>query len=113
MDCPECRYKCSNQAKLNNHIAAKHMRTVHGPPRTLLVCDSRVKSLKPRVIEKALRDGLLYAPGSLRVPLQAQGQGKGHPGRAYYSSRDWPNLDLDEGSFSTFVFSKVGIFGYL
>ena len=97
MDCPECRYKCSNQAKLNNHIATKHMRTVHGPPRTLLVCDSRVKSLKPRVVEKALRGGLLHVPGSLRIP-QAPGQSKGYPGRAYCSSRNWPNSRFPEAS---------------
>ena len=97
-NCTFCRYKCSNQAKLNEHIAAKHEDPSQTAPYTLLIGDSRVKSLKPRIIEKALGNGLLSVPGSIRVPVQPQGRGKGHPGRAYCSSRDWPGAKFPAAS---------------
>ena len=97
-NCTDCRYKCSSLTKLDHHIQNKHTRPNHGVPHTLLVCDSRVRSLKPRIVEKALRDGRLSVPGSLKVPEGPQGRGKGHPGRAYCSSRDWPGAKFPAAS---------------
>ena len=97
-NCTVCRYKCSNQAKLKEHISAKHEEPSQRAPFTLLIGDSRVKSLMPRIIEKALGNGVLSVPGSIRVPVQPQGRGKGHPGRAYCSSRDWPGAKFPAAS---------------
>ena len=97
-NCNDCRYKCSSLAKLDQHITNKHMRPNHGVPHTLFVCDSRVKSLKARIVEKALRNGRLSVPGSLKVPEGPQGRGNGHPGRAYCSARDWPGAKFPTAS---------------
>jgi hypothetical protein len=55
---------------------------------TLLVGDSHQKCLKPRVMEKMLNGGRLFAPGYT------------HPreGRAYCSTRDWPNSRYTDNS---------------
>ena len=111
-NCAECRYKCSNQDKLSRHANMKHNRVYLGPQRTLLVGDSRVKSLDPRVIEKALGDGLLYVPGSLKIPLQPQGQSRGHPGRAYCSSRDWPYSKFPAASLEDRVPELLAVRNY-
>ena len=97
-NCPDCRYKCSSLTKLDRHIAFKHQRPNHDAIHTLFVGDSRVKSLKPRIVEKALGGGRLSVPGSLKVPELPQGRNKGHPGRGYCSSRDWPYSKFPEAS---------------
>ena len=97
-NCTDCRYKCSSLSKLDDHIMNKHTRPHHGVPQTLLVCDSRVKSLKSRIVEKALKGGRLSVPGSLKVPEGPQGKGGGHPGRAYCSTRDWPGAKFPSAS---------------
>ena len=97
-NCTDCRYKCFTLSKLDRHIASKHERPNLEAAYTLFVGDSRVKSLKPRIVEKALGGGLLSVPGSLKVPELPQGRSKGHPGRGYCSSRDWPHSKFPEAS---------------
>ena len=62
-------------------------------PYTLLVGDSHQKTLKPRLVEKGLRGGRLYAPGYVKP--------KEH--RAYCSSEDWPNARYRKNNYAAKV----------
>jgi hypothetical protein len=87
--CGQCRYMCSNSDKLDQHIALQHNKpNTDVVVNTLMVGDSHIKTVKPRVVEKAV-GGRLFVPGYSRP----RGQG-----RAYCSSRDWPNARFPDNS---------------
>ena len=67
LHCTDCSFECDTFTKLDQHIAAKHSRPNHEPVcNTLMIGDSLMKSMKPRVVEKAV-GGRLFTPGYSRL----------------------------------------------
>ena len=87
IQCNDCGYKAENFNTLDDHIAKKHMRPLNGKKLTLLVGDSHMKTMNPRVIEK-VTGGLLFAPG----------YHKPREGRAYTSTKNWPGTRYHQNS---------------
>ena len=79
-DCDKCNNEFTSEVNLNKHVTQMHVSKAK-VKNTLLLGDSNTKYQNPRIIEKALGGRGLFTPGSV----------KPRTGRAYCSSKDWPN----------------------
>ena len=85
--CNKCEEMFTCQSDLEKHINALHV-TKAKVKNTLLLGNSNRKYQNPRLIEKALGGRVLFTPGVM------------HPrtGRAYCSTREWPNSRYPENN---------------
>jgi hypothetical protein len=92
--CTDCRFIAINITVLDTHIAAMHSRphkvvVCSTQTRTLMIGDSHLKSINPRMVERAV-GGRLFTPGYTRPKV----------GRAYCSTRDWPGARFPENNIT-------------
>ena len=90
-DCHKCGHKAQSQHMLAKHKEIKHSRYMN-LPNWFIVGDSHLNSIKPRIVEKAT-GGKLF------------GKGFNHPkeGRAYCSSKDWPNSKFPSNNHTDII----------
>ena len=90
-NCHQCRHRASSNELLRQHIAVEHNRYVN-LPNWFMVGDSHLNTVDNRMVEKATK-GKLFCPGSI------------HPkeGRAYWSTRQWPNAKFPDNNHTEMV----------
>ena len=86
-----CDHSASSKELLRQHIQIKHSKYVN-LPNWFMIGDSHLNSVKPWMVEKAT-GGKLFCPGSI------------HPkeGRAYCSTRQWPNAKFPHNNHTDMV----------
>ena len=96
-NCDKCGERFSLESELESHIKIIHTTTAR-VKNTLLLADSLSKYQNPRLIEKALGGRGLYTPGVT------------HPrtGRAYCSTREWPNSRYPDNNLMDKAMEELG-----
>ena len=89
--CRMCDHSASSKELLRQHIQINHSKYVN-LPNWFMIGDSHLNSVNPRMVEKAT-GGKLFCPGSI------------HPkeGRAYCSTRQWPNAKFPHNNHTDMV----------
>ena len=95
--CDVCMFEANTSHELERHLSVNHSKTED----ILLLLDSHVQTVKPRVIEKRLR-GKLFTPGYT----------KPKEGRVYCSSGSWPNVKYPENSMDVKVMELLKVRPY-
>ena len=90
-NCRKCDHSTSSKELQRQHIQVKHGKYVNSP-NWFMIGDSHLNSVKPWMVEKAT-GGKLFCPGSI------------HPkeGRAYCSTRQWPNAKFPHNNHTDMV----------
>ena len=96
--CDKCNQKFLSQEALDTHVTDVHVSKAK-VKNTLLIADSLSKYQNPRIIEKSLGGRGLYTPGFVNP----------RTGRAYCSTRDWPNSRYPENNLEEKVMEQLSI----
>ena len=96
--CDKCGERLECESDMERHIQEDHI-TKAKVKNTLLIGDSNSKFQNPRLIEKALGGIGLFTPGVM------------HPrtGRAYCSTREWPNGRYPENNLMDKVMEQLSL----
>ena len=89
--CDKCKHSATSNQNLSHHKKVEHGRYTN-LPNWFLVGDSHLNTLNNREVEKATK-GRLFCPGFVR-PKE---------GRAYCSTKDWPNAKFPDNSHTEII----------
>ena len=89
ISCDKCEKRFDTEKELEIHVLDDHV-SKEKVKNTLLIGDSHSKYQNPRLIEKAMGGKGLFAPGVTQP----------RTGRAYCSTRNWPNSRYPENNLS-------------
>ena len=96
-NCAKCRERFSHESELESHIKTTHITTAK-VKNNLLLADSLSKYQNPRLIEKALGGRGLFTPGVTQP----------RTGRAYCSTREWPNSRYPDNNLMDKAMEELG-----
>ena len=97
-NCDKCKNTFTSGVNLHKHVTQVHV-SKEKVKNTLLVGESNTKYQNPRLIEKALGGRGLFTPGAV----------KPRTGRAYCSSKDWPNSRFPDNNLEDKVMEHLAI----
>ena len=97
-NCDKCKNVFTSSVNLNRHVNQDHVSKAK-VKNTLLLGDSNSKYQNPRLIEKVLGGKGLFTRGCVRP----------RTGRAYCSSRDWPNSHFPDNNLEEKVLEQLAM----